>query len=364
MWFFKETYISKKKYIQVFNSMSSFPQSLTLSKRFYLPRCLGLTLGFVAVYASLPGRQEHWPVLAILLMYCFAWPHAAYLLARMSTRPVDVERRSMLTDALAAGFFAGAMGFNPIPSAAVLTMVTMNNIAMGGPRFMAAGLAASLAGAAVAGLVLAVPFESALSQVQIAASMPLLVLYPMSLGYVCYVTAAKLTRQKKQLSQMSKTDYLTGLANRAALNAILDESFRAPDAGLNDSVIALIDVDGFKRINDTYGHSAGDRALQSISDIMRSCVREQDTVGRYGGDEFCVILRKVTQTEAGHILERMRALAQQHAGALGGEQRPTLSIGAAVYSAHARTSAMWIHRADEAMYEAKRDGRNKVVFAE
>lgn len=96
---------------------------------------------------------------------------------------------------------------------------------------------------------------------------------------------------------------------------------------------------------------------------MRACVRDQDTVGRYGGDEFCVILRNVTKAEATRVFERMRLLAQQNFSGQGGEQRSTLSIGAAMYSAEANTSAMWIRLADEAMYEAKREGRNKVVFA-
>jgi diguanylate cyclase len=343
--------------------MPTAAQSLTLPKRFYLPRCIGLSLGFLAVYANLP-RQEHVRlVLALLMLYCFAWPHAAYLAARRSARPVDAERRSMLFDAFSAGLFAGAMGFNPIPSAAILTMVTMNNIAMGGPRFMLAGVLASLAGGALGWAAFGVPMKHLLSQGQVAACMPMLVLHPMSLGYVCYVTAVKLNRQKRQLAQMSRTDYLTGLANRAALNDILDAAFDAPDASLRNSVIALIDVDGFKQINDTYGHGAGDRALQNISAIMRACVREQDTVGRYGGDEFCVILRDVSRSEAVGILERMRALAQQHREAEGGGQRPTLSIGAAAYGVQARTGDMWIHIADKAMYEAKQDGRNKVVFA-
>lgn len=338
-------------------------QSITLPKRFYGPRCFGLGVGFLAVAANLPAQPHYRAALGLLIAYCFAWPHMAFMLAKISARPVDTERRSMLVDCLSAGFFAGSMGFNPIPSLVVVTMVAMNNMSMGGPRFMGAGVLGSLLGAALAFLSLEAPLNSVLSQTQTIACIPLLVLYPVSLGYVCYVTALKLSKQKKQLSDMSKTDYLTGLANRAALNDILEEAFRAPNAGLSNSVIALIDADGFKQINDRFGHIAGDRALQKISEIMRSCVRAEDTVGRYGGDEFCVILRNVNQAQAAHILERMRSLAQQNLAEQGGERNSTLSIGAAVYSSLASTSAKWIHLADEAMYEAKKAGRNKVVFA-
>jgi diguanylate cyclase len=338
-------------------------QTITLAKRFYVPRCIGLSLGFLAVFASLPGPHPPMSMLGLLVFYCFAWPHLAYQLARTNARPVDVERRSMLVDAFSAGFFAGAIGLNPIPSAAIVTMPSMNNMAMGGPRFMMAGILASALGAALAFALFRTPFGIAMDPVQVAACTPLLIMYPLALGYVCYLTAVKLQRQKQQLSEMSRTDYLTGLSNRAALNDILDTSFSAPNASLHNSVIALIDADGFKQINDRYGHIAGDRALQKISDIMRACVRKQDTVGRYGGDEFCVILRNVTQPDAMLILERMRLLAQQSLDEQGGEQRSTLSIGAAMYGDDARSGAMWIQRADEAMYQAKRAGRNQVVFA-
>jgi diguanylate cyclase len=358
-------------------------QSMTLPRRFYLPRCVGLSMGFLAVYASLPARAHGWPVLALLIGYCFLWPHLAYQCARRSDRPLDTERHSMLADAFSSGFFAGAMGFNPIPSVAILSMVSMNNMAMGGPRFMLSGALASLLGAGMACFALQVPFSDGLGHAQIAACLPLMVLYPLSLGYVSYRTAIKLGHHKNQLSQMSRTDHLTGLANRAALNDILDDWMRAPGTDKDSSALALIDVDGFKDINDRFGHIAGDRALQEIAGVMASCVGGQDTVARYGGDEFCVILRNRSRAEAERVFERMRALAQGDGRARGEAPAPTLSIGAAMYSREysqdcgrdcnqdcnqddkhdAGTGALWIHSADAAMYAAKKGGRNRVCFA-
>jgi diguanylate cyclase len=335
---------------------------MALPKRFYLPRCIGLSMGFLAVFVSLPALQHERLVIGLLIAYCFLWPHLAYLLARSSSRPVDTERRSMLVDTFASGFFAGVMGFNPIPSVCVLSMVTMNNMAMGGPRFMLRGVVVSMAGAALSCLTIGTAFTDVLGHSQIAACLPLMVLYPLSIGYVSYLTAIQLTRHKNQLSVMSRTDSLTGLTNRAALNEILDDWVRMPAPDLNDSVVALIDVDGFKQINDQYGHTAGDRALQKIAAIMSSCVRAQDTVARYGGDEFCVILRNIGRDDATRVFERMCALAQPDKGVRDDAPIPTLSIGAAMYSPHASTSALWIHIADEAMYEAKKGGRNRVCF--
>ena len=338
-------------------------QSMALPKRFYLPRCLGLSMGFLAVFFSLSAPHHGRLVLGVLISYCFLWPHLAYLFARSSVRPIDTERRSMLVDAFMAGLFAGVMGFNPIPSVCILSMVTMNNMAMGGMRFMGRGVAASLLGAGVIYLTLGTPFHDMLSRAQIAACLPLLVLYPLSLGYVAYLTAIQLTRHKNQLREMSRTDSLTGLTNRAAFNEILDDWVRTPGNDVHRSVVALVDVDRFKDINDRFGHIAGDRALQKIARIMSSCVREQDTVARYGGDEFCVILRNIGKVDAARVFESMCALVQPGKDTQDDIPVPTLSIGAAMYSPEGRTSAMWIHMADEAMYEAKKGGRNQVFFA-
>jgi diguanylate cyclase len=337
-------------------------QSLALPKRFYLPRCLGLSMGFLAVFFSLSAPRHGRLVLGILISYCFLWPHLAYLLAKSSARPIDTERRSMLVDAFTAGLFAAVMGFNPIPSVCILSMVTMNNMAMGGPRFMARGVMASLLGAGLTYLTLGISFHDVLSRAQIAACLPLLVLYPLSLGYVAYLTAIRLIQHKNQLRDMSRTDSLTGLTNRAAFNEILDDWVSTPGNDIHHSVVALVDVDQFKDINDKFGHIAGDRALQKIARIMSSCVRKQDTVARYGGDEFCVILRNTSKVEATGIFEKMCVLAEPDADLRDDVPVSTLSIGAAMYSSDTRTGAMWIHMADEAMYEAKKGGRNQVCF--
>lgn len=108
--------------------------NMMLPRRFYVPRCIGLGLGFLAVYPSLPrNTSQHALALVLLAAYCFLWPHVAYVFAKTSSKPIGVERRNMLADACAAGFFASLTGFDPIPSIAIISMVSMNNMAMGGP---------------------------------------------------------------------------------------------------------------------------------------------------------------------------------------------------------------------------------------
>jgi diguanylate cyclase (GGDEF)-like protein len=163
---------------------------------------------------------------------------------------------------------------------------------------------------------------------------------------------------------MIQTDYLTELLNRSALNEIMENFIADQVVDVPSNVVAIIDADGFKKINDQLGHIAGDGVLQEMANIMRSCTRVHDTISRYGGDEFCVILRNVTHAEALQILERIRASA--HAASLTDENTiatmGTLSIGAAFYHPLSNTVAKWIGRADRAMYEAKKNGRNQVFL--
>jgi diguanylate cyclase len=342
--------------------MNTPRRGMSLPRRFYGPRCLGLALGFLTVYASLATPAGQLTALITLLLYCFAWPHLAYQLAARSAHPARCERRSMLFDAMAAGYFAGAMGFNPLPSVVIVTMVVMNNMACGGVSFLLRGALATALGAGVAWLSLSATLVHLPSAGQVNACLPLLVLYPLSLGYVCYLTATQLARHKDELRVLGNTDHLTGLTNRKALNDLLErfDEGHPSDVG---NVVALIDVDHFKQINDRHGHLFGDRVLEHIAQVMRACVREQDTVGRYGGDEFCVILRDVSRSQAQAILERMRRLAERPDSASALPLASTLSIGAALYVFEARNSSSWLHEADVALYQAKRDGRNRVAFS-
>lgn len=342
--------------------MTTPRRGMSLPRRFYGPRCLGLALGCVTVYASLATPSSDLITPIGLLLFCLAWPHLAYQLAARSPNPIRCERRSMLFDALAAGYFAGAMGFNPLPSVVVVTMVVMNNMACGGARFLLRGALATAIGAGLAWLSLSAPLVHQASVAQVNACLPLLVLYPLSLGYVCYLTAMQLARHKNELRVIGNTDYLTGLTNRKALNDLLERFDDSPQADVGH-VVALIDVDHFKQINDRHGHLFGDRVLEHVAQVMRACVREQDTVGRYGGDEFCVILRDVSRPQALAILERMRCLAERPESASALPLTSTLSIGAALYGREARNSASWLHEADVALYQAKRDGRNRVAFS-
>src|SRR5690606_18832382 len=176
------------------------------------------------------------------------------------------------------------------------------------------------------------------------------------------VAERALEESRRELERQSRVDALTDLANRRQLDERLDLALRRLQR--NDSMLALLcmDIDRFKAINDGHGHAAGDRVLQAFAARLRSCVRDTDLVARPGGDEFVILLEDVdangAQTVARKVLAAMEAPVD-----LGSTQLTiTTSIGIACTSEPVDAAAL-MARADAALYEAKRAGRNRYHVA-
>jgi two-component system cell cycle response regulator len=162
------------------------------------------------------------------------------------------------------------------------------------------------------------------------------------------------------LFRMTVTDGLTNLCNRKQLDATLHEEIpRARRHGRELSLL-MLDIDHFKKINDTYGHLAGDAVLRSLATILQRRLRPSDRLGRYGGEEFCAILPETALANAARIGEELRALVEAHAF-VADDQRisVTVSIGAGCLGAGMDLTDLY-RRADEMLYRAKRTGRNRV----
>lgn len=160
-----------------------------------------------------------------------------------------------------------------------------------------------------------------------------------------------------ELTTAALTDPLTALANRRRFEMRLADLQRGPAGGC----VALFDLDHFKRINDEYGHAAGDRVLQTFATIARACVREGDLVARIGGEEFGVLLPGASVGQARIVCERVRATVASTATAVGDIQvRITVSAGIAAIGADAGGV---MRDADAALYRAKNEGRNRLQLA-
>ena len=178
-------------------------KGLPLAIRLYKSRTLGLTLGLVCVvFGMYPLQPSPW-VWAWMLINAFVWPHLAFQLSLRTANTLRTERGNLLFDSFCGGFWVGAMHFNPLPSVTTLSMMTMNNVALGGPRLMLAGGLAQALGIGASLLIFAPAFVATTTQGQLYACLPILMLYPLALGWICYRQALNLARHKRELLALS-----------------------------------------------------------------------------------------------------------------------------------------------------------------
>lgn len=169
-----------------------------------------------------------------------------------------------------------------------------------------------------------------------------------------------LERQVGDMHADSSVDHLTGVLNRRAFEkAVASSVMQSADDG---QALLFMDIDRFKRINDTYGHQAGDLVLSQFAEVVKSALRDIDVVGRWGGEEFVVMLPKSNAIVAEKIANRIRENVERTViGAIG--RSVTVSIGVA-RRCDGESIDSWVNRADQSMYKAKKTGRNKVVVSD
>ncbi len=166
--------------------------------------------------------------------------------------------------------------------------------------------------------------------------------------------------QREQLTQAAHQDVLTGLTNRRAFEALMSKAVAASEQAPFSAL--FMDLDGFKQVNDTAGHAAGDALLKGIAQRLEASVRQSDTVARLGGDEFAVLLPRCPAPQAMRVAEKLRAAVE--AAVLhweGAEYTVGASIGMVHVEGHYKDAAEVLRAADAACYAAKRGGRNQVV---
>jgi diguanylate cyclase (GGDEF)-like protein len=175
-----------------------------------------------------------------------------------------------------------------------------------------------------------------------------------------------LTREyaNEGLLRFAFTDYLTGLRTRGYFEQQLELEFKRAERRKQKFALLMIDIDHFKKANDTYGHHIGDQLLRDVTSILVKDMREVDTVARYGGEEFVIILPETTEVGAVYVAQRLRRAVEQarfFAGSPHAVQHLTISIGVAVYDTDAQFKRDLIEFADAALYAAKHEGRNRVI---
>jgi len=336
-------------------------QNLRFAQRMYIPRVVGLGAGFFAVASVLYQSHAHALAWAALIFNGFVWPHLAYLLARRSADPHRTEIRNLLADSAGGGVWIAVMGFNLLPSVLLAAMLAMDKISVGGPRLLTRAVALQLAGCAVTVTLLSVDLQPATTMLNVVGSLPLLIAYPIAVGIATFRLSRKVRDQNRLLQMLSRTDGLSGLLNRTCwVEAVSGELSRIERNGGPASLL-MLDIDHFKLINDRHGHPAGDEVIRSVAGLVRATLRDYDTAGRYGGEEFGVILPDTGIECATAIAERIRLRIEAATLERESNIRCTISIGIAAATPDVRDVRDWIERADRALYRAKALGRNRTV---
>jgi diguanylate cyclase len=187
-------------------------------------------------------------------------------------------------------------------------------------------------------------------------------------GYIAFNTITFLRKSQMLLNKYkteSLIDPLTGLNNVRKFDEVFNQSLADLEKKKQKLSLLYIDIDYFKKINDTYGHGEGDAVLKELGHILRSCTRTFDIVSRNGGEEFTVLLLDCPLDQAVQIGERIRTTVEDNAFTLtqGGTIRLTVSVGVSCYTDTTKDRGLIINDADKTLYEAKRSGRNMLCVA-
>jgi len=332
--------------------------------RIYRMRMLGLGTGVLAVAGVLHQNGASLSAWIALAANGYVWPHVAYLLARRSRDPERAEFRNLAVDSACGAVWIAMMQFNLLPCALLAVMLSADKIGVGGWRFLSRTAALQAAACALTAFLLGFPFRPNTTMLNIAWSLPFMLVYPLAISTAAYALGRKVVRQNRLLARLNHTDVLTGLWNRLHWEDTTGTELSRCIRTSRPAVLLLMDIDHFKDVNDVHGHPVGDAVLRRIAAILRSSLREIDMPARFGGDEFGAVLTETTLGDAIDAAERIRAIVE--AARFDGvpDLHCTVSIGLAAADPACDDAATWVRRADIALYRGKQLGRNRVAIEE
>ncbi|MBI3569708.1 MAG: GGDEF domain-containing protein [Gammaproteobacteria bacterium] len=176
-----------------------------------------------------------------------------------------------------------------------------------------------------------------------------------------YEKRLKAEHQAEEMGRIAITDPLTRIMNRRGITVGLLDAMAQAERYRTPLTVAMVDIDHFKEINDTYGHEAGDRVLKNVAEILSDALRMPDKVGRYSGEEFLIVLPHTSLVQGKKIVERIRASVSKKIFDQGAKKaRVTISVGVIQFQPGEDLEQL-MSQADKALYDAKKGGRNKVV---
>jgi len=355
----------------------------------YRMRAVSFAMLFAAIGLHIWGRAYGGAFWALLALQFLLYPHLQYWRACRAGNPVATELNNLLIDSALIGVWIAALGFPLWIAFSAIIGTLFNNAGNRGLRGVPTAVLAlsggMLAWIALAGLKLSPDTGWPVTLFCIFG----LTAYLLAMGNIGFVRNRELRQIRErlrqgervlllanedlksrlreidqlqaQLREQANRDPLTGLYNRRYLDNTLErELARCKREGLPLALI-MIDIDHFKRVNDAYGHQAGDEMLRQLGVILSTMARVEDVACRYGGEEFLMLLPKMPLDTALERAEKLRANFSEMTVPFGEFRlQTTLSIGVAIYPGHGKSADALVQCADRAMYLAKHQGRNRV----
>lgn len=324
-------------------------------------RLLISMLGGLMVATTLYRLEAGAVAWGFLLLWAVLGPIAVCCLGHTvaSTR-VRAQEVWLLSEVAAGGILVALMQFNLLPSVIIVTACASAAVMWSGRRSLwRMPLALLLGGSIVVfpdGLAMALPTD----MVEMLATLPVLVALPVTLALAMRSLTLRMRSQSQQLNRVSRVDSLSGLLNRGCW----EEQVNALMAGRRRRGSMLVmDIDHFKNVNDTWGHTTGDDVVAKVGAIIQASVRANDIAGRYGGDEFAVVLDGADVQIATVVAERIRTAVAAATIDGAADLHSTISVGIAPVDARMQDARDWVKSADAALYRAKRSGRDRSMVA-
>jgi diguanylate cyclase (GGDEF)-like protein len=346
-------------------------------------RAGGSLLGLAILGSHLQARDAGALAWLLAALQFLVYPHLVYLYTRRAANPFLAGLHNFLLDAMLLGLWSAALGYPLWIAFALLICNLVSVMLYHGPRSTALAAATFLLPGLAWLLATGTALQPQTSTLTTLLSAVGLTGFLLMVSHMNFRRTAKLrdTREalrrseqalqqqlaeihvlQARLSEQANRDPLTGLYNRRYLDSTLDRELARCQREGQPLSLMLIDLDHFKKINDTYGHQAGDEVLRQLADMLGAQARMADVACRYGGEEFLLLLPGMTQAVAMDKAERWRTEFSQNTIAFGEFRlQATLSIGVATYPGHGTTAQSLIRSADEALYLAKTGGRNRVA---
>jgi diguanylate cyclase (GGDEF)-like protein len=311
-----------------------------------------LMVGAVLYSDDAPAWRWVGPVLHFVLGSGAAW--------RLATRAEgDRPLRRWLRwwDHFLVGAWTALIAFNLLPSVLLFCILGLSN---GVARIDRIGIYAYGLGTGAGVLVFGAHWRPEPNLVVMLACLPALLAQPFFISHSSRVAIRHLRRRRDDLERLNRHDGLSGLYNRAHWESVLRSEFSHFRRANEPAALVLADLDHFKRINDEHGHAAGDEVIRRFASTLRRLLRATDLPGRYGGEEFGILLPHTSAEAAREVVERLRRELHEHPLLDG--KLVTASFGIAMLTPETETHAAWLRLADQMLYRAKHLGRDRVVM--